>query len=169
MVHNHWLVGFGSQEVTSVSYGWSLQHGGCWQDRSSHPGGDCAYGSGAWAWSGPHGTVSGIRWDDARYDCKDCPERRQSRRVPALDCEPGRPRRSSWTTSDDPSPSWTTSASDSVEGWNLMLGTRPAGTALNLPLAVILLRALHSANWRRIVWKPILPAALQMRGGMSGR
>ena len=96
MVHNHWLVGFGSQEVTSVSYGWSLWHGGCCQDRSSHPGGDCAYGSGAWAWSGPHGTVSGIRWDDARYDCKDCPERRQSRCVPALDCEPERRDHGKW-------------------------------------------------------------------------
>ena len=85
MVHNHWLVGFGSQEVTSVSYGWSLRHGGCCRDRSSHPGGDCAYGSGAWASSGPYGTVSGVRWDDARYDCKDCPERRESRGVPALD------------------------------------------------------------------------------------
>ena len=39
-----------------------------------------------------------------------------------------------------------------------MLGTRPAGTALNLLLSVTLLHALHSANWRRIVWKPILPA-----------
>ena len=97
MVHNHWLVGFGSQEVTSISYGWSLWHGGCCQDRSSHPGGDCAYGSGAGAWSGPHGTVSGIRWDDARYDCKDCPERRQSRCVPALDCEPERRDHGKWS------------------------------------------------------------------------
>ncbi len=29
--------------------------------------------------------------------------------------------------------------------------------------------ASHAANWRQIVWKPILPAALQMRGGMSKR
>ena len=31
-------------------------------------------------------------------------------------------------------------------------------------LSVTLLHALHSANWRRIVWKPILPAAVRMRG-----
>ena len=50
-----------------------------------------------------------------------------------------------------------------------MLDPRPADTALNLLLSVTLLRALHSANWRRIVWKPILPAAVRMRGGMSER
>ena len=31
-----------TQEVTSVSYGWSQRHGGCFRDRGSHPGGDCA-------------------------------------------------------------------------------------------------------------------------------
>ena len=82
---------------------------------------------------------------------------------------PSRPRRPSWTTSDASSTSWTSSASGSVEGWNLMLDTRPAGTALNLLLPVTLLHALHSANWRRIVWKPTLPAAVRMRGGMSER
>ena len=43
MVHNHWSVSCGSQEVPSVTYGWSQWHGGCLRDRSSHPGGDCAY------------------------------------------------------------------------------------------------------------------------------
>ena len=38
----------------------------------------------------------------------------------------------------------------SVEGWNLMLGPRPADTALNLLLSATLPRALHSANaWPR--------------------
>ena len=50
-----------------------------------------------------------------------------------------------------------------------MLDTRPAGTALNLLLSATLPHASHSANWRRIVWKPILPAAVRMRGGMSER
>ena len=42
------------------------------------------------------------------------------------------------------------------------LDPRPAGTALNLTTATLPF-ASHAANWRRIVWKPILPAALQMR------
>ena len=70
MAHNCWFVGFRLQQVPSVTFRWSAGHGGCLRDRRSHPEGGCAYGSGAAGRAGPAGTISGVRWDDARDDSK---------------------------------------------------------------------------------------------------
>ena len=43
MVHNCWSVGCGVQRVLSLTYSWSRWNGGSHRDRTSHPGGDCAY------------------------------------------------------------------------------------------------------------------------------
>ena len=71
MVHNHWSVSCGV-EVLSFTYSWSRQDGGGHRDRACHPGGDSAYGSGAWAGPGTAGSIIWVRWDDARYDGQDC-------------------------------------------------------------------------------------------------
>ena len=76
MVHNHWSVSCGV-EVLSFTYSWSRRNGGDHWDRGSHPGGDCAYGSGACDGSGTTSSICWVRWDDARYDGQDCPARRR--------------------------------------------------------------------------------------------
>ena len=79
MVHNHWSVSCGV-EVLSFTYSWSRWNGGDHWDRGSHPGGDCAYGSGAFDGSGTASSICWVRWDDARYDGEDCPEGRERSR-----------------------------------------------------------------------------------------
>jgi hypothetical protein len=101
MAHNRWLVDFRFQQVPSVTYGWSAGHGGCSRDRRSHPEGGCAYGSGAAGRAGPAGTISGVRWDDARYDNKGGAEGAQPRGVSALDSEPRRLHHGSWPRRPD--------------------------------------------------------------------
>ena len=56
-------------------------------------------------------------------------------------------------------------ATSDERGWSLadhLLGIDEGGRHLRHG-------PLHSANWRRIMWKPILPAAVRMRGGVSER
>ena len=87
MAHNCWFVEFRSLQVSCLTYRWSAGHGDCSRDRRSHPEGGCAYGSGAAGRAGPVGTISGVRWDDARYDSKVGAEGAQPRGVSTLDCE----------------------------------------------------------------------------------